>query len=115
MNVTWSYIPLSEAKGFILSYNILYERIADEGQRQTSNISVPGNESSALIGSLNPSDSYQVFVGATTSAGDGQYSNEPVIAQSKLTNIMLFNISVQNTVYALPNSDTKHNLSIIHI
>ena len=84
MNVSWSFIPLSEAKGFIVSYNVLYERIANEEKRQTSIISVPGNKSSALIGKLNLSDSYQVFVGATTSAGDGQYSTNPGIAQSKL-------------------------------
>ena len=99
MNVSWSYIPLSEAKGFILSYNVLYKRIADEGKRETSIVSVPGNESSILIESLNPSDSYQVFVGATTSAGDGQYSNDSIIAQSKLSNVILFNMYQYSASY----------------
>ena len=99
MNVSWSYIPLSDAKGFVLFYNILYETIADERNRQASNISVPGNESSALIGSLSPSQSYQVFVGATTSAGDGQYSSDPVMVPSKLTYIMLFNLYQHRALY----------------
>ena len=43
---------------------------------------VPGSETNAVIGELNPLCSYQVYVRGTNSAGDGLYSNIPVIAKS---------------------------------
>ena len=46
--------------------------------------SVPGNETNALIGNLDPPASYQVYVSAATSAGEGEYTNISVVAQSKL-------------------------------
>ena len=80
-------------------------------KRQASNISVPGNESSALIGSLSPSQSYQVFVGATTSAGDGQYSSDPVIVPSKLTYTLIC-VSIKHYIYTSNNnSDSKCNFN----
>ena len=86
MNVSWNRIPLSEAKGFIVSYRVLYQKITTERRRrQVTVIPVPGSDTSAIIGDLNPSSSYQVFVSAATSAGIGEYSSNPVVARSKLT------------------------------
>ena len=48
-------------------------------------VTVPGSQSSVVIGDLNPSNSYQVFVNAATSAEFGEYSSNLVVAQSKLT------------------------------
>ena len=84
MNVSWNQIPLSEARGFIVNYHVLYQKITTERRRrQIVVISVPGSETNAVIGDLNPSSSYQVFVSAATSAGMGEYSSNPVIAKSK--------------------------------
>ena len=47
-------------------------------------VTVPGSETNALIGDLSPSDAYQVFVSAATSAGFGESSSNLVIAESKL-------------------------------
>ena len=55
-------------------------------------VTVPGSETSALIGDLSPSDSYQVFVNAATSAGFGESSSNIVIAESKLSAVLSFNI-----------------------
>ena len=82
MNVSWKRLTLIEARGFIVSYTVLYQRIAGDRKRQINNLLVPGNESSALIGDLNLSSAYQVFVRASTSAGDGPYTNPPVTVQS---------------------------------
>ena len=48
-------------------------------------IPVPGSETNALIGGLDPPSSYQVFVNAATSAGEGEYSSIPVVVRSKFT------------------------------
>ena len=99
MNVSWNQIPLLKARGFIDSYNVLYSKITtDKKRRQVMFVTVPGSETHALIGDLSPSLSYQVFVSAATSAGLGDYSSIPVVAQSKLF-ILLF-ISIP--AYYLP-------------
>ena len=59
-------------------------------------ITVPGSETNVLIGDLSPSDSYQVFVSAATSAGFGDYSSNLVIAQSKLSTVLSFSIIVHS-------------------
>ena len=46
---------------------------------------VPGSETNALIGNLDPSFTYEVYVSAATSAGEGEYTSIPVVAKSKLT------------------------------
>ena len=90
MNVSWDQIPLSEAKGFIVSYTVLYQTINNVKRRRRLKFdAVPGNETSVLIGNLDPSNSYQVFVSATTSAGDGEYNINPVIAYGKSTVIKI--------------------------
>ena len=87
MNVSWNSLTLMEARGFTVSYTVLYQRISGDANRLISDIVVPGNKNSAIIGGLNPSSAYQVFVRASTSAGDGPYINIPVIAQSMLLTI----------------------------
>ena len=89
MNVSWNDIPLSEAKGFIVTYNVLYNKISTRRRRQVTLVSVPGSETHAVIGDLNPSSAYQVFVNAFTSAGRGDFSSIPVVAKSKLSFTMI--------------------------
>ena len=48
---------------------------------------VPGSETNALIGDLDPPSNYQVYVSASTSAGEGEFTSVPVVAQSKLPTI----------------------------
>lgn len=84
MNVSWNSLTLTEARGFVVTYTVLYQRISGDRKRQISDIVVPGNESSAIIGGLNPASAYRVFVRASTLAGDGPYTSLPEIAQSML-------------------------------
>ena len=86
MNVSWNRIPLSEARGFIVKYHVLYNKVATKMRRQTmvSPVPVPGSETNALIGDLDPSFTYEVYVSAETSAGEGEYTGIPVVVKSKL-------------------------------
>ena len=89
MNVSWNQIPLLEAKGFIVSYTVLYSKITTyRKRRQVMFVTLPGSETNALIGDLNPSSAYKVFVSAATSAGSGEFSSNPVVAQSKLSTVL---------------------------
>ena len=94
MIVSWNRVPLSEARGIIVSYSILYQEISDEQTRHTvrNTLVVPGSESSMLIGGLNPSSTYQVFVRASTSAGDGPYSESPAVAITSMLHTMSFSM-----------------------
>ena len=86
MNVSWNRVPLSVARGFIVSYTVLYSKVTTgRKRRQVKFVTVPGSETSVVIGDLNPSISYQVFVSAANSAGFGQSSSNAVVAKSKLT------------------------------
>ena len=94
MNVSWNQIPLLDARGFIVSYTVLYSKITtNKRRRQVMFVTVPGSETSALIGDLSPSHSYQVFVSAATSAGSGEYSSNPVVARSKFGTVLSCNIA----------------------
>ena len=55
-------------------------------------ISVPGSETNALIGDLDPPSTYEVYVSAATSAGEGEYSSIPAVARSKSPTIILFTV-----------------------
>ena len=92
MNVSWNQIPLSEAGGFIVTYRVFYNQIATERRRRhvIVNFPVPGNETNALIGGLDPPSTYEVYVSAATSAGEGEYSIIPVVARSNFLTIILF-------------------------
>ena len=82
MIVSWNHVPVSEAKGIIISYRVSYYEIRDgEGEITVRNdLAVSGSDSNVLIGGLKPSKSYKVFVLASTSAGDGPYNETPAIA-----------------------------------
>ena len=83
MNVSWNQIPFSEAGGFIVTYRVLYNKFTTERRRrQIMFFSVPGSETNALIGDLDPPSNYQVYVSAATSAGEGEFTSIPVVAQS---------------------------------
>ena len=83
MNVSWSLIPITEARGFIQSYFILYQE-NDNKKRQISSVSVPATDSSVVIGELDPVKSYSVSISASTNAGQGTFTSEVVIAGEML-------------------------------
>ena len=82
MNISWSLIPITKARGFIQSYFILYRQI-DNRKRQTFSVSVPATDSSVVIGGLDPGKSYSVLISASTNAGQGAFTSE-VVVEGKL-------------------------------
>ena len=68
MNVSWSLIPITEARGFIQSYLTLFQEIVNR-KRQISSVLVPATDSSVVIGGLDPDKSYSVSISASTNAG----------------------------------------------
>ena len=83
MNISWSLIPIIEARGFIQSYLILYQEIANR-KRQISSVSVPATDSSVVIGGLDPDESYSVSISASTNAGQGAFTSEVVVERKRL-------------------------------
>ena len=71
IRVTWELSP-ADARGDVVSYSILYTPVTI--QREDNPVVVPGNQSSLLIGALDPQVTYTVQVWATTAAGDGMRS-----------------------------------------
>ena len=82
MNISWSLIPITKARGFIQTYLILYQQI-DNKKRQTLSVSVPATDNSVVIGELDPNKSYSVLVSASTNAGLGAFTSA-VIVEGKL-------------------------------
>ena len=82
MNVSWTLLTLEEARGFVTSYTVSYREWEGAGRRhvvETESVVVLGGEqSSVVIGGLDPGSSYLVPVSASTSAGSGDMS-EPVV------------------------------------
>ena len=78
MNISWSLIPITEARGFIQSYLILYQEIVNR-KRQISSVSVPGTDSSVVIGGVDPDKSYSVSISASTNAGQGTFTSAVVV------------------------------------
>ena len=88
MTVSWTLIPITEANGIISNYYITYTPTDTTRNRQSTTVSVPGNESSVTIGGLSPGLTYSVSVGATNGAGNGPAS-DPVTAEPPTTEGML--------------------------
>ena len=83
MNVSWSLIPITEARGLIQSYLILYQE-NDNRKRQISSVSVPATDSSVVIGGLDPVKSYSVSISASTNAGQGTFTRAVDVAGKML-------------------------------
>lgn len=65
MNVSWSPIPLSRAKGFVERFNILYITVDREKRRQSNFlVTVSAEESYVVIGGLDPTKLYNISVSA---------------------------------------------------
>ena len=79
MRVSWLPLSLAEATGFILSYRISYQVVGTK--RQILAVVVSGDVSSVVIGGLDPDSLYTVFVGSSTSRGEGP-SSRGVTVQS---------------------------------
>ena len=82
IRVTWEKLSLADARGDVLSYSILYTPVTI--QREDNLVVVPGNQSSVLIGGLDPQQTYRVEVWATTAAGNGMRS-DPIEVSSLRT------------------------------
>ena len=83
MNISWALIPITEARGFIKSYLILYLP-NDNRRRQISSLSVPATDSSVVIGGLDPDISYSVSISASTNVGQGKFTNVVFVAGKML-------------------------------
>ena len=85
MNVSWTLLTLEEARGFVTSYTVSYREWEGAGRRhvvETESVVVPGGEqSSVVIGGLDPGSSYLVSVSASTSAGTGEMSESVVLVK----------------------------------
>ena len=81
MNVSWTLLTLEEARGFVTSYTVSYREGEGAGKRhvvEPESVVPGGEQSSVVIGGLDPGSSYLVSVSASTSAGTGVMS-EPVV------------------------------------
>ena len=73
--VSWEALDEADTGGdWVLSYSVLYVPAEGGGGAGGKTVVVPGNESSVLIGGLDPRRAYTVEVWATTAAGDGERS-----------------------------------------
>ena len=79
IRVSWLPLSLAEATGFILSYRISYQVAGNK--RQTLAVIVSGAATSVVIGGLDPDSLYTVFVGSSTSRGEGP-SSKGITVQS---------------------------------
>ena len=97
MNISWSLILITEARGFIQSYFILYLQ-NDNRKRQISSVSVPATDSSVVIGGLDPDEAYNVSISASTNAGQGAFSSAIIVSGKIFLSIQhLFKVlSIQN-------------------
>ena len=78
MNISWSLIPLTESRGFILSYTIYYQQLAS-AKRQSGSTVVDGEQSYGVIGGLDANSQYDVSVKASTSAGLSENSDSVTV------------------------------------
>jgi hypothetical protein len=77
MIVRWNIIPITEARGLIRNYHVMYKPYpAPDGM---SNVTVPGNMSSVNIDGLIGGVSYSVSVRAVTGAGAGNASDVIIV------------------------------------
>ena len=72
INVSWVPLSLAEARGFVVNYTVSVES-SSGGEVVT--VYVQENETSAVIGGLDPRLAYSVKVWASTVAGHGLPSN----------------------------------------
>ena len=81
--VRWSPLSLSEARGFIQNYSVLYEPVDTGGRfkRQTLEVIVGPDVRSVLLMDLIPSSSYEISVQAINNGGVN--NSIPTISNSK--------------------------------
>ena len=83
MNISWSLIPITEARGFVQSYFIHYQE-NDNKKRQILSVYVPATDSSVVIGGLDPGKAYRVSISASTNAGQGAFTSVVVVEGKRL-------------------------------
>ena len=96
IRVTWEELSPADARGDVVSYSILYTPVTV--QREDNLVVVPGNQSSVLIGGLDPQQTYRVEVWATTAAGNGMRS-DPIEVSSLRTGDTIYTSII--TIYML--------------
>ncbi len=94
MTLSWEHLSLSEAKGFVTNYTILYYKTAKVRKRlrlNTMSKIVDGSNNSTAIYELNEVSAYLVQISANTAAGNGVLSM-PVIVPlpGNFSTILLF-------------------------
>lgn len=81
--VQWESLTLEESRGFLTSYQLIYfEALADCLQTR-GNTSLESSRPLALVSGLDPQLSYCVAVAASTSAGQGNYSNMTFVPRKR--------------------------------
>ena len=93
MNVSWELLTAIQARGHVTNYTISYQPTGTVEQKTKV---VPGDQSSVVIGGLDPYQAYSVQVWANTAAGGGNTSEtlttEAVLSQqgnSELSSLIL--------------------------
>lgn len=69
INVTWTPLTLSQARGQVIFYQVTYEPV--DGADNPVSFNVSGSTSSALLNNLRASSKYRVIVAAITAIGIG--------------------------------------------
>ena len=78
--VTWTYLSLAEARGFITNYNITYWMVGSDIMDSES-ILVPGGDNSTVISGLDPDSQYYFRVSASTVVGQSNFSDPVILSQ----------------------------------
>ena len=76
MNVSWEPLTLVQARGFISNYTVSYKPTTDGLIKTETTLN---DESSVVIGGLDPYEAYSVQVWANTAAGRGNTSETMTI------------------------------------
>ncbi len=84
ITLSWSHLTLTEARGFVRNYTIIYYPALESRKRQQPNmmsITVDGNVTSTTINGLDATSAYSVQISANNGAGRGPLSMSMSVAQ----------------------------------
>ena len=77
MRVSWTGLSPVEARGHVTHYTVYYWPTSDT--QLVTNITVPPNTTTAVIGGLQPEETYTVQVSASTAVDEGSRSEEVTV------------------------------------
>ena len=84
ITLSWSPLTLTEARGFVRNYTIIYYPALETRKRQQPNmvsITVDGNVTSRTINGLDETSAYSAQISANNGAGSGPLSMSMSVAQ----------------------------------